>query len=183
MDLRVVVRAATDGDREAWNSLVARYGALIWGVARAHRLGDADAADVFQTTWLRLVEHLDDVRNPEAIGAWLATTARNECLRILRVGQRQVLTDAFDLPDEAEDSDLGARLFARERDAALWRAFSGLSARCRALLRLLVADPAPSYDEIGTALDMPVGSIGPTRGRCLAALRERMEPAGLAMGT
>ena len=115
MDLRGVVRAATDGDREAWNTLVARYSGLIWGVARAHRLGDADAADVFQTTWLRLVEHLDSLRNPEGVGAWLATTARHECLRVLRVGQRHVLTDGFDLPDEGTDIGLDARLLTGER--------------------------------------------------------------------
>jgi RNA polymerase sigma factor (sigma-70 family) len=179
MDLRGVVRAARNGDRKAWNSLVARYSGLIWGVARAHRLGDADAADVYQTTWLRLVEHLDEIRNPEGLGSWLATTARHECLRVLRVGQRHVLTDGFDLTEQAADeAALDARLLAGERDAALWRAFSEISARCRRLLRMLVADPPPSYEEVGAALDMPIGSIGPTRGRCLGQLRERLAIAG-----
>jgi RNA polymerase sigma factor (sigma-70 family) len=181
MDLGAVVGAARNGDREAWNALVARFGGLIWSVARAHRLGDADAADVFQTTWLRLVEHLDEVRNPEGIGAWLATTARHECLRVLRVGQRHVLTDGFDLPDEALDAALDARLLTSERNTALWRAFAGLSARCRGLLRMLVADPPPSYDEVGAALDMPIGSIGPTRGRCLEQLRERLVSVGIGV--
>ena len=179
MDLRGVVRGATDGDREAWNTLVERYSGLIWGVARAHRLSDADAADVFQTTWLRLVEHLESLRNPEGVGAWLATTARHECLRVLRVGQRHVLTDGFDLPDEGTDIGLDARLLTDERDTALWRAFSEISVRCRHLLRVLVADPAPSYEEVGAALDMPIGSIGPTRARCLEQLRRRLATTGM----
>jgi RNA polymerase sigma factor (sigma-70 family) len=179
MDLEAVVRAARDGDRDAWNALVARYGGLIWAVARSHRLGDADAADVFQTTWLRLVEHLDTIRNPEGIGSWLATTARHECLRVLRVGQRHVLTDGFDLPEEAVDVALDARLLEGERNAALWRAFAGLPARCRGLLRLLVADPPPSYEDVGAALEMPVGSIGPTRARCLEQLRGRLATVGI----
>jgi len=179
MDLGAVVPAAKDGDREAWNALVARYSGLIWSIARAHRLGDADAADVFQTTWLRLVEHLGEIRDPDRVGAWLATTARNECLRVLRVGQRHVLTDGFDLPDEAGDAALDARMLGAERDAALWRAFSRISGRCAALLRMLAADPAPSYEEVGAALEMPVGSIGPTRGRCLEQLRERLAAVGI----
>jgi RNA polymerase sigma factor (sigma-70 family) len=182
MDLGAVVRAANQGDRDAWNALVARYSGLIWSVARAHRLGDADAADVVQATWLRLVEHLGEIRDAERVGAWLATTARRECLRVLRVGQRHVLTDGFDLPDEAAGAALDARMLAGERDAALWRAFGRISVRCRALLRMLAADPAPSYEEVGAALDMPIGSIGPTRGRCLDQLRERAAAVGIAAG-
>lgn len=181
MELEALIRAARDGDGEAWNGIVARYSGLVWGVARAHRLGDADAADVFQTTWLRLVEHLDGIHNPNGLGSWLATTARHECLRVLRVGQRHVLTDAFELPDEAGPA-IDAALLTSERDAALWRAFDGLTDRCRRLLRLLVADPAPSYEEIGAALEMPIGSIGPTRARCLERLRELVSAAGLAAG-
>jgi RNA polymerase sigma factor (sigma-70 family) len=181
MDLDAVLQAAANGDRQAWNALVARYNGLIWSVARAHRLGDADAADVVQTTWLRLVEQLDRIRNPEGVGAWLATTARRECLRVLRVGQRHVLTDGFDLPDEQADGALDARLLAGERDATLWRAFGQLGERCRTLLRVLVADPPPSYDEVGAALDMPVGSIGPTRARCLEQLRRKLAVAGMTV--
>jgi len=183
MDLGAVVGAASQGDRGAWNALVERYGALVWSVARAHRLGDADAADVFQTTWLRLVEHLGEIRNPDGIGSWLATTARHECLRILRVGQRHVLTDGFDLAEQTSSAPPpDAGLLAEERNAALWRALDQISARCRALLRMLAADPPPSYEEIGAALDMPIGSIGPTRGRCLEQLRARLATAGMTAG-
>ena len=179
MDLGAVVRAATDGDRDAWNALVARYSGLVWGVARAHRLGDADAADVFQTTWLRLVEHLDRLQDPERVGAWLATTARRECLRTLRMSARVLPTETELLPDPGTDAPLGAALLSEERDRALWEAFGGLSERCQALLRLLVADPPPSYEDVGAALDMPIGSIGPTRQRCLERLRGLAETAGV----
>lgn len=171
MEVRELVSLAASGDRSAWESLVARYERLVWGVARSHRLGDADAADVFQTTWLRLLEHLDDIRNPDALSGWLATTARNECLRTLRHQARQIPTDDDQIPEQSVPSQLDAALLDDERDAALWKAFATLSNRCQALLRMLAGDPPPSYEDVSGALDMPVGSIGPTRGRCLEALR------------
>jgi RNA polymerase sigma factor (sigma-70 family) len=179
MDTTALLHAAADGDTAAWDALVERYNGLVWAVVRGYRLSPHDAADATQTTWLRLVEKLGDIRNPEGLGAWLATTARHECLRIQRIGQRHVLTDGFDLPDEDALSALDAGLLTRERDSALWRAFAKLGARCQALLRLLIADPPPSYDEISAALDMPVGSIGPTRGRCLERLRENVAATGI----
>ena len=114
-----------------------------------------------QTTWLRLVEHLGRLQDPERVGAWLATTARRECLRTLRHSARQVPTE--ELPETATDPHLEPRCWRRSATSALWQAFGGLSERCQTLLRILVADPPPSYDEIGAALDMPIGSIGPTR--------------------
>jgi RNA polymerase sigma factor (sigma-70 family) len=179
-NVSALVAAAATGDQEAWNALVGRFNGLVWSVARSHRLSPTDAGDVVQTTWLRLVEHLHRLDDPERVGAWLATTARHECLRILRVGQRHVLTDGFDMAEEASGAPApDAGLLADERNAALWRAFSGISARCRGLLRMLVADPPPSYEEVGAALDMPIGSIGPTRGRCLEQLRERLATVGI----
>jgi RNA polymerase sigma factor (sigma-70 family) len=174
-----LVRRAASGDAAAWNGLVERFGGLVWSIARAHRLSDADAADVSQTTWLRLVEHLDRIRQPERVGAWIAATARNECLRVLRLSGRQVLTG-----DDPETADLdtpppGAALLETERDAALWRAFATLTERCRMLLRVLVADPAPSYEEVAAALSMPIGSLGPTRQRCLERLRRHPDIAGI----
>ena len=85
-----LVRAAAAGDQRAWEALVGRFGGLVWSVARAHGLSRADAADVSQTAWLRLVEHLHRLRDPERVGTWLASTARHEALRILRRGRRQV---------------------------------------------------------------------------------------------
>jgi RNA polymerase sigma factor (sigma-70 family) len=173
-----IVAAAAAGDQAAWNQIVERYTGLLWGVARAHRLSTADAADVVQTTWLRLVEHLAKIRNPDTVGAWLATTARREALRTLRRAARCEPSGEIDLLAEAGAADVDAHLLRDERSCALRRAFARLPARDQALLRLLTVDEAPSYDEIGAALAMPVGSIGPTRGRALDRLRRELRRAG-----
>lgn len=172
-----LVHAAAAGDRAAWDALVDRYNGLVWSVARSYRLSTVDASDVVQTTWLRLVEHLGRLQDPERVGAWLATTARRECLRTLRHSARMVAVE--DPPEQVTEPQLDAALLMEERDRALWQAFGGLSERCQALLRLLVADPPPSYDEVSVALDMPVGSIGPTRQRCLDRLRGLAEGEGV----
>jgi RNA polymerase sigma factor (sigma-70 family) len=174
-----LVRDARRGDHRAWDALVARYGGLVWSVARAHRLCDADAADASQATWLKLLEHVESLKEPEAVGGWLATTARRECLRILRRSARVDPLD--DLPEAADDRPaLDERVLTGERDALLWRAFEALGSRDQALLRMLAADPAPSYEEIGAALDMPIGSIGPTRARALERLRKALDRLGVA---
>ena len=173
-----LVSAAAQGDREAWAQLVDRFTGLLWAVARGHRLSEADAADVVQTTWLRLVENLSNLRDPERVGAWLVTTARRECLLGLRRNGRQVLVDddlVLERPqlDDPESPEL--RVEARERGEQLRAALDRLSDRCQLLLRVLAADPPPSYEAVGAALDMPIGSIGPTRARCLQRLRAGME--------
>jgi RNA polymerase sigma factor (sigma-70 family) len=169
-----LVGAAAGGDQRAWDALVDEFGGLVWAVARAHRLSDADAADVAGATWLALVEHLPRLREADRVGAWLATTARRECLRVLRHARRQVPT-ADDFAERPADAvDAAAGLLAAERGAALWQAFGRLPARDQALLQMLVADPAPSYQEISAALQMPIGSIGPTRARCLERLRREL---------
>jgi RNA polymerase sigma factor (sigma-70 family) len=177
-----LVRAANDGDEAAWGAIVERFAGLVWATARAHRLSPAEAADVSQTTWLRLVENLDRINDPERLGAWLATTARRECLRHIRLQTRELpaADDAlFDVPSEDRTEQ---RLLARERSSALRKAFARISERCQALLRLLAAPEALSYEEIGAALGMPVGAIGPTRSRCLDQLRRTPELAGLQIG-
>lgn len=179
VEVRDLVRRAAAGDSVAWESLVDRYERLVWGVTRSHRLGDADAADVCQTTWMRLLEHLGDLRNPDAVSGWLATTARHECLRVLRHQARQIPTEDDQIPEDTVPAAVDAALLTSERDAALWTAFAGLSSRCQALLRMLAGDPPPSYEDISLALGMPVGSIGPTRGRCLASLRRGIVAAGI----
>lgn len=174
-----LVGCAAAGDEHAWQGLVDEFGGLVWAVTRAHRLGDADAADVAQTTWLRLVEHLDRLDEPARVGAWLATTARRECLGVLRRSTRLVL-HGDELSEPADDGPAhDAALLAQERDATLWTAFARLSDRDRALLRMLIADSAPNYEEIGAALGMPIGSIGPTRARALERLRCAVERLGL----
>jgi RNA polymerase sigma factor (sigma-70 family) len=173
-----VVRAAAAGDPASWDRLVREFGGLVWAVARGHRLGDADAADVFQATWLKLIEHLGDLKDPARVGPWLATTARRECLRVLRNAKRQIPTGA-ELPDhEPIDVPADEELLTAERDAALWRGFLRLRPSDQALLRLLMADPRPSYEEISAALDVPIGSIGPTRARALDRLRRELDTEG-----
>ena len=171
-----LVAGARKGEQEAWDRLVGRYGSRVWAVARAHRLNTADAEDVFQVTFLRLVTHLDTIRNPNRVGAWLATTARNECLRVLRRSGRTVPAGDDDLLDAADPllPPVEAGLLIDERQAALRAALGRLSAACQRLLRVLMADPEPSYDEVSRALGMPIGSIGPTRGRCLKHLRREL---------
>jgi RNA polymerase sigma factor (sigma-70 family) len=177
-----LIRAANDGDEAAWGAIVDRFAGLVWATTRAHRLAAAEAADVAQTTWLRLVENLDRINDPERLGAWLATTARRECLRQIRLQTREFPSgeDAmFELPS---DDRTEQRLIARERTTALRRAFARISERCQALLRLLAAPEELSYEEIGAALGMPIGAIGPTRARCLDQLRRTPELAGLQAG-
>lgn len=168
-----LLAAAADGDSAAWDQLVERFTGLLWATARSHRLSTADAGDVVQTTWLRLVENLGRIQDPERLGGWLATTARRECLAVLRRSQREpsVVTDTVfaQVPDPRAPID--AALIADERDAVLWQVFDQLPDRCRRLLRVLLADPPPAYAEVAAALEMPIGSIGPTRARCLAQLR------------
>jgi RNA polymerase sigma factor (sigma-70 family) len=176
-DVADLVHAAAAGDRAAWDELVDRYNGLVWSVARSHRLATVDASDVVQTTWLRLVEHLGRLQEPERVGAWLATTARRECLRTLRHSARMVAVE--EPPEQVTEPQLDAALLVEERDRALWQAFGGLGERCQSLLRLLVADPPPSYEEVSSALEMPIGSIGPTRQRCLDRLRGLAEGEGV----
>jgi len=177
--LGALVAQASGGDARAWSTLVERFSGLVWATARAHRLTRDDAADVAQTTWLRLVEHLDRIRDPEQVGAWLATTARHESLRLIRRGSREQPVDDPDLFEAPDDDAVERALGSPVRDGALWRAFAALSDRCKSLLRLLISDEEPSYEEVGAALGMPVGAIGPTRMRCLERLRRTADLAGL----
>jgi RNA polymerase sigma factor (sigma-70 family) len=168
------VRAAAAGDELAWGQLVTRFEGLVWSIVRSFRLGQADAADVVQTTWLRLIEHLDRVQQPDRVGAWLATTARHECLALLRRQGRPGLA-SDDVEDVVDPQPApGDDLLTRERDAALWAALERVSEPCRRLLRVLASDPPPSYHEVSLALDMPIGSIGPRRARCLDNLRREL---------
>jgi RNA polymerase sigma factor (sigma-70 family) len=167
---------ARDGDSDAWYALVERLQSRVWAVARAHRLSHADAQDVCQVTWYRLVTHIKTIREPDRVGAWLAATARHESLRLLKRSGRQVPTgDAFEFegPDRLAPSP-DARLLASERQRAVWDAVATLPDHCQRLLRLLMADPPFTYDEITELLGRPQGSIGPTRRRCLEKLREQL---------
>ena len=177
-----LVRWAGRGDAQAWNEIVDRYAGIVWAIARRHRLSNADAADVSQTTWLRLVEHLDRIENPERIGPWLATTARRESLRVLRLAGRQIPArdEQFaELADAGVQARVDAALLTDERDRELEDLVAALPQRDQQLLGLLIHDAQPSYVEIGAALGMPTGSIGPTRARCLERLRRVAATRGI----
>lgn len=180
-DVAGLVKAAAVGDRSAWNALVDRFSPSVWAIARGHRLGQADAADVCQTTWLRLVEHLDRVEQPERVGAWLATTARREALRVIRLSSRQVPTgEEMDaLPDTSPPTPDRDDVASKHTERVLDGLISQLPLRSRLLLRLLLADTPMSYKDISEALDMPIGSIGPTRARALDQLRRRAMASGV----
>jgi RNA polymerase sigma factor (sigma-70 family) len=168
-----LVRRAGEGDRRAWEALVDEYVGLIWAVTRSFGLREADAGDVVQTTWLRLLEHITRLNDPARVGAWLATTARRECLRVLAQGKRTTLSGDDALLDLADITlpDMEARLVQADDAAQIQAAMQVLPPRWRELLTMLMADPSPSYEEISRRLNVPIGSIGPTRGRALNRLR------------
>lgn len=177
VDVTDLVRTAASGDQRSWDALVERFAGLVWHVARGHRLGDADAADVAQTVWLRLVESLPQLREPAALAGWLATTTRNESLRVLRRRDRELVSDDLGLESRPADHDHSpeAVVEAGERRELVRRALDLLSERCQSLLRALAFSPDHSYADISAALDMPMGSIGPSRGRCLERLRQGLD--------
>ena len=186
-EVTVLVHRAAEGDPAAWNAIVDEYAGLLWSVVRGFRLNEAQAADAVQTTWLRLVEHIADLREPGHVAGWLKTTAQRVCLQVIRQGGREQLTDwdedrgagsggRYEGPDE--DGPEAAAL-RQEQQVLVRRALAELPDRHRQLMELLLASPAISYQEIGARLGMPVGSIGPTRARILARMREALATAGL----
>ena len=169
-----LVTRARNGDAQAWDALVERYAPLVWSICRRHRLDDADAKDVGQIVWLHLVDQLDRIRDPAALPGWLATVTRRECLRVLGAARSPLaaghVLDAETFPD-AQTRTAEEELLVAERHAALRQAFGDLPPRGRRLILLLIENPPVPYAEISARLGMPVGSIGPNRGRCLDKLR------------
>jgi RNA polymerase sigma factor (sigma-70 family) len=172
-DVASLVRRAVEGDRHAWEGLVDQYARLIWSITVDFKLIESDAADVAQTTWLRLLQHIDRIEHPDRVGSWLAATARNECLRSLAARKRVVLGhDDVELDSAvAHGPEIDERLLADERAQVVRDALARLPRRWQRLLEMLMADPPVPYADISDELGLPVGSIGPTRGRCLAQLR------------
>jgi RNA polymerase sigma factor (sigma-70 family) len=181
-----LVTCARDGDVRAWDALVERYAPLIWSICRKYRLADADADDVAQSVWLHLVNHLGKIREPAALAGWLATTTRRECGRLVRAahGPRAAVyaLDAETMADEQSDT-AEQQVLAAERHAALREAYTSLPTECQRLVSMLTADPPVPYAEISAKLAMPVGSIGPTRSRCLDRMRRYPAIAALINAT
>ena len=186
-EVTVLIHRAAEGDPTAWNAIVDEFAGLLWSVVRGFRLNEAQSADAVQTTWLRLVEHIADLREPEHVAGWLKTTAHRVCLQVIRQGGREQLTDweedrgpvsgvRYEGPDEDGPEAAAMR---QEQQVLVRRALAELPDRHRQLMELLVASPPISYQEISARLGMPVGSIGPTRARILARLRETLATVGL----
>jgi RNA polymerase sigma factor (sigma-70 family) len=170
-----LMERASLGDQDAWNGLVERFERLVWSIIRGFRLDEATTRDVSQTVWLRFVENLGKIRSPEAVGSWLATTARRESIRVSKARRRMVPVEfEYDFEDTSSPSPVERLIDSDEQMEAL-EAFSQLSDVCQELIRLLIADPPLDYETISAMTGRPIGAIGPTRGRCLDRLRRLME--------
>jgi RNA polymerase sigma factor (sigma-70 family) len=174
------VRRAAQGDEAAWAALVEQYGGLLRAISMSFRLGRDEGADAAQTTWLRLVEHIGTLREPERVAGWLSVTMRRECIRLVSRKRREQLTDDFAWTEPRSDgTTVDADVLLAERNARLWQAVDRLPARQRQLLRALNVSPQPSYHDVSSALSMAVGSIGPTRAKALRRLRELLAESGV----
>jgi RNA polymerase sigma factor (sigma-70 family) len=174
--IAVLVSAARDGSEDALGQIVTELSPLLWQVARAAGLSPSDAEDVLQTVWMRLLAHLDGIRTPVALTSWLVVTTKREAWRARAAGRRQLPADQewlAALPDQEAGSE--ERAITGDERRALWAAIGRLSPRCQALLRIIAFAPRPDYQVVAAELGMPVGSIGPTRGRCLAKLRALLD--------
>jgi RNA polymerase sigma factor (sigma-70 family) len=171
-NVAMLVKAATGGDQRSWDELVRRHARLVWSIARAHGLAAADAADVSQTVWLRLVEYVGTLREPTRLPGWLSTAARRESLRVLH-GQSKETLDSEMVEhmagDVAESPEV--QVIAADRARQVWAALRLLPRNCQVLLRALAASAEMHYAQIAQGLNIPVGSIGPTRQRCIKQLR------------
>ena len=166
--------AYRDGDPSRMDQLVDEVTPLLWHIARQQGLDQASAEDVVQTAWMRLVEHAGRIADELGVLKWLITTTKREAWRVARLGRREDVVDEVEPSDPgAAGPDLGpeAALLAVEEQSVVWRSFQSLPERCRVLLRAIAFTDKPDYATVASALGMPIGSIGPTRGRCLAKLR------------
>ncbi|MGH3434893.1 MAG: RNA polymerase sigma factor [Sciscionella sp.] len=173
----LVARAAS-GDEHAWRTLVDRHGHVPWVIARQHGLCHADAADVSQTTWLRLATGLHALRDPSRLVYWLATTARRESLRLIATHRRESPEETWEIRAGTTDPP-DIVLLGTERDTVLWHAFAALPDRCRQILKILAYAPDLSYAQIGRAIGISPHSVGPNRRRCLDQLRRKVTAAGI----
>ena len=177
-----LVARVGEGDQEAWDEIIERYSPLVWNICVRYQLNRHDIDDVGQSVWLLLVENIASLREAAALPGWLATTTRREALRILRAGRRHEhaeLPPEDQMPPDPAATAIDEEVIVAERNVALRAAFAELSPRCYQLLSMLVGDPPPPYADISNQLGIPVGSIGPTRARCLERLRQSPHLAGI----
>ncbi|HEX8345096.1 MAG TPA: sigma-70 family RNA polymerase sigma factor [Actinoplanes sp.] len=190
-EVAAAVRAAAAGDSLAWRWLVDHYTGLVWSVARSFRLEKFDAEDVVQTTWERCARNLAEIREPEHLGAWLATTARREALRVYELRRRTSAGGDLSWAEIDRADSLSPEQVVLDRSEAddrtafgrrAWLAMEQLPDMCRQLLRVLLSTPPPTYAEAAAALGRPIGYIGPSRRRCLDRLRTLLGPPVSADG-
>jgi RNA polymerase sigma factor (sigma-70 family) len=169
-----LIAACLRGEQRAWNELVDQYGRLVYSIPRRYRLSDSDADDVFQAVFLNLYRNLDHLRDGERLSAWLITTTHRECWRVGKASSRYVELDAM-IPDVGSPSD--EQIADWEQQHLIRQALADIGGRCEALLKALFLDRLePSYEEIAARIGIPIGSIGPTRARCLEKLARRLAP-------
>jgi len=179
----MLLERAAQGEQSAWNELVNKYGGLVRSVAGSFRMQAADVHDVAQTTWLRLVQHLHTIRDPERLAGWLAMTATRECLSVLRKASRHDLVAMVgETPDPDPAVDLEETAANRDTARDLWDTVAELSPRHRNLLIALFRDELDSYADVAAKCAMPIGSIGPTRARALSRLQRKLADRGLGPG-
>ena len=183
-DVTDLLERARAGDSVAWEEIVRRYSSVVFATVRSFRLQEADVLDAVQMTWLRFAENCHRVQYPERLAGWLATTARRECLHILRQQTKHTLTSADAVADNVIDPGLGPEQRVIERDTArtLWNLVAELSPLRRTLLRALFTDNPDPYADVARTVGMPPGGIGPTRARALQQLRRRLDETGLDLG-
>jgi RNA polymerase sigma factor (sigma-70 family) len=176
VDAQELLTRVVAGDEQAWNEVVARYAGLVWSVARSYRLSSAATDDVVQTVWLRLAEHCGRIRQADRLASWLATTTRNEALRVIRKSGRSTPTAMIDDTAEPTTPSIEERVTDDVTLTAVLQAFAKLSPEDQQLMRLLCAVPPIDYQTIAEMLGRPIGSIGPTRARCLERLKKLLPP-------
>jgi RNA polymerase sigma factor (sigma-70 family) len=177
--LAALLESARSGRRESLNEIVVELSPVLWQVARAQGLDREAAEDVIQCTWLSLLRHLDQIHSPLALTAWLVTATKREAWRARGAHHAEQPLDQNQMTDTEDPQPLPEELvLLAERHRDVWRAVRRLPQRCQELLRVVAFSHRPDYDAVATALGMPRGSIGPTRGRCLAKLRTLIDPEG-----
>lgn len=162
------------GDSRAMDDLVREMTPVLWHIARSYSVSASVAEDVVQATWLALVRKHDTIEDPAAVAGWLTTTVRREAWRAAQRARRSVSDDDLErrMPPTASVED---EVVGREEEQSLWRAVHELDERCRRLLRVVAFAVRPDYENLAVQLDMPVGSIGPTRSRCLTKLKKLLQ--------
>jgi RNA polymerase sigma factor (sigma-70 family) len=177
---QMLVEGCLHGEPEAWSALVDKYKNLIFSIPVKQGFSADEAADIFQTVCLTLISELPRLREPRALPAWLIQTTAHKCFRWRNEGQRYVDMSAREEMLPGEPSKIPETLVAElEREQILRNAVAELSQDCRRMVELLFYRvPSPSYDDIATALQIPKGSIGPTRMRCLEKLKRSLEKNG-----